>query len=138
LELGGFGLFVDDGGLDVCEAGVLEHGFEVGLGEAKPLVGVEFAGFFEAVLDEVEDDDAAAGLEDAMGFGEGAGGVQGVVEGLRKEGEIDGGRVDGDLFHVAEAVFDVLDAGAESLFAGNFEHVGGGVDCYHAHGTLRE
>jgi hypothetical protein len=34
--------------------------------EAQPLVGVELAGFFEAVLDQVEDDDAAAGLEDAV------------------------------------------------------------------------
>jgi hypothetical protein len=85
-----------------------EHGFEFGFAEAEPLVGVEFAGFFEAVLDQVEDDDAAAGDEDAVGFADGAVGVQGVVQGLREEDEVDGGVVDGQLFHVALAVLDVF------------------------------
>jgi hypothetical protein len=34
MEVGGILFFVGDGGLDVVEAGVLEHGLEVGLGEA--------------------------------------------------------------------------------------------------------
>ena len=59
---------MDDRGLHLGEAGFLEHGFEFGLAEAEPLVGVELAGFFKAVLDQVEEDDAAAGDENAGGL----------------------------------------------------------------------
>src|SRR5271163_14394 len=85
LELWGFGFLVHDGCLDIFEAGSFEHGFELGFAEAEPLVGVELAGFFEAVLDEVEDDDAAAWRENARGFGEGALGMQRVMQRLREE-----------------------------------------------------
>ena len=49
-----FRLFVNDGSLHLGEAGFFEHGFEIGLGEAEPLVGVQFAGFFKAVFEQVE------------------------------------------------------------------------------------
>ena len=79
LELRGFRVFIDDCGFNAGEAGALQHGFELGFAEAEPLVGVELAGLFEAMFGEVEDDDAAAGREDAGGFGQGALGMQGVV-----------------------------------------------------------
>ena len=46
---------------------------EFGFGEAEPAVGVEVAGFLEAVLEQVEDDQSTAGVEDPEGFGERAG-----------------------------------------------------------------
>ena len=87
-----------------------------------------FTGFFEAVFGEVEDGDAAAGLEDAGGFADGAVGMQRVVERLREEDDVNGGVVDGEFFHVAEAVVDVLDAVACGLLAGELDHLCGGVD----------
>ncbi len=86
-----FRLFVDYGGLHIREAGALKHGFEFGLAEAQPLVRVEFAGFFETMLDQVEDDNAAAEVQNPARFSDGALGVQGVMEGLREEDDVDGG-----------------------------------------------
>jgi hypothetical protein len=112
----------------VGEAGFLEHGFQLRFAEAQPLVGVEFARFFKAVLGEIEDDDAAAGDENAPGLLDGALGVQGVMERLREEDQIDLAVADGNLFHVAEAELDVFDAVAEGLLAADFDHLGRGVD----------
>ena len=60
------------------------------------------------------------------------------MERLREKDEIDGGGLDGDFFHVPETVFDVGDAVAQGLLAGDFEHFGRGVDGDHALGSLRE
>jgi len=84
-----------------------DHLGELDLGEAEPSVVVEFASFFEAVLKEVEDDEAATGFEDSVGLGEGFGGLFGVMEGLGEDGEVDGVVIDGDGLDVAEAVFEV-------------------------------
>jgi len=111
---------------------------QVRFGEAQPLVGVELSGFFKSMFDQVEDDDAAAGDQDSGRLLDGAIGVQGVVERLREDGQVDGVVVDGNLFHVAEAVFDVADAMAEGLLAGDFDHFGTGVDGDDSFGTLGE
>ena len=46
--------------MDASGVGALEHGFEFSFAEAEPLVGAEFAGFFRAALDEVEDEPRGA------------------------------------------------------------------------------
>ena len=61
LELRGLRFLVNDRSLHVGEAGFFEHGFELRFAEAQPLIGVELARLLEAVLDQVEQDDAAAG-----------------------------------------------------------------------------
>ena len=65
LELGSFRLLVDDGGLDAGETRLFEQVFQLRFAEAEPLVCVEFAGFFEAMLDQIENDDATAGLRES-------------------------------------------------------------------------
>ena len=124
---GGFfaGYYLDFEGF---EAGGLEHAVEVGFGEAEPCVGVHFAGLLELMGEEVEDGDAAAGLEEAMGGGDGAGGVVCVVEGLAEEGEIDGAGGDGRVFDVAEAVFEVGEAVVAGEGGAEFDHFLGVVD----------
>ena len=120
------------------EARFGEGGFEFGFAEAEPFVGIELAGLFKAMLCEIEDGDAPAGLEDAMGFGEGSLGVEGVVEGLRKEQEVDAVGVDGQLLHVSEAVVDVFDALFFGVGLGDRDHTGGAVDGDDAIGSLGE
>src|ERR1035441_10154190 len=128
LELWRLGLFVDDGSLHIGEARFFQHGFEFHFAEAQPLVGVELAGLFEAVLGQVEEDNAATGGENAEGLFDGAIGVQGVMERLREEDEVDFSVGDGDFFHVAEAEVDVFYAMAECLVAADFDHLCGCVD----------
>ena len=107
----GGGVFAgNDLDVDLVEAGGLEHAVEIGLGEAEPCVGVEVAGLLEVMGEEIEDGDAAAGPQDAMGGGEGAGGIDRVMKGLAEEGEIDGAGGNGWVLDVAEAVLEVCEA----------------------------
>lgn len=116
-------LFRDGGDFDFGEAGALEEGVEGALLEAEPDVGVEFAGFFEIVLVEVEDEELAAGFQNAEGFLHGGLGVLGVVQRLREDREIDGAVGERDLLDVAELVGEVF----EAVFLGEF-----GADLDHA------
>lgn len=126
----GGGLFaVDDGGFDVAESFRLDHLGEFGFGEAEPGVGVEFAGFVEAVLVEVEDDEGATGFQNAVGIFEGLGWVCGVVECLGEEGEVDRSIVDGDFFDVAEAVFEIWQGVLLGERCAELHHLRGVIDC---------
>ena len=40
---------------------------EFSLGEAEPDIGIELAGFFELMLEEIENDDASAGFQQGKG-----------------------------------------------------------------------
>ncbi len=120
--MGGLVLAGDDLDIDDGEAGGLKHAVEAGLGEAEPCICVELAGLLELMGEEVEDGDATAGLEDAMGGGEGAGGVIGVVKGLAEEGEIDGAGGNGGGLDVAEAILEI----GEAVIAGE-----GGAELNH-------
>ena len=67
LEMRALALAVDDAGLDALEAGALEEVVEIDLGKAEPDVGIHVACLLELMLEQVEDDDAAAALEDLVG-----------------------------------------------------------------------
>lgn len=136
--MGGLLFAVDDGAFTAGKAGGAEQGDEFGFGKTEPKVGVEFAGFLEVVAEEVEDGDASAGAENAEGFGEGAFGVGGVVEGLGEEGDVDARIVDGELFHVAEAVIEVGKAVFSCEIGAVFDHFFAAVDGDDALGTLGE
>ena len=47
------------------------------------------------MFEQVEDNDASAGLQDAMGRGDGEGGMFRMVQGLAEKGEVDGAVLDG-------------------------------------------
>ncbi len=66
--MGGFFFAVDDGDFYVFESGVAEEAAYFGFGEAEPDVGVHVAGFLIIVAEKIENYDAAAGLQDAVGF----------------------------------------------------------------------
>lgn len=138
MEPGFCGFAVGDDGFDVVEAGFFEHGGEVGLGEAEPAVGVELAGFLEVVLEEIEDDEAAAGFENAEGGVEGALGVFRVVEGLAEDGEVEGAGVDGGLLDIADAVFEVGEAVAVGEVLAELDHFRGEIDGDDFFGALGE
>ena len=73
---------VDGEDMDAAKTSAAEEAIELHLGKAEPDVGVEFAGFFEAMALEVENDEPSAGLQNLVGGGDGFGGVQGVMEAL--------------------------------------------------------
>ena len=90
------------------------------------------------MLEQVEDDDAAAGDKNPPGLLNGALWVKGVMERLREEDQIDGAVFDGKLFHVAQPVLDVFYAMAQSLLAADLDHFGGAVDGDHFGCSLRQ
>src|SRR5262245_16755994 len=71
-----------DGDPDVGQAGVLQQLRELAVVEAEPLVAETIADPLLVVTPEVEQEHAAAGTDDADGFGERLGGIGGVVQRL--------------------------------------------------------
>ena len=51
---------------------------ELHFAEAQPMIGVEFAGFLELMRQQIEDGDASAHFQNAVGGGDGAGPVGGA------------------------------------------------------------
>ena len=106
--------------------------------EAEPDVGVEFTGFFKGMLGEVEDEDLATGLQDAVSFFDGALGVLGVMEGLAEDGEVHGGVGERDAFDIAEFIGEVGEAVFGGELGADFDHAGGVVDTPDLRGALGE
>src|SRR2546423_4234159 len=79
----------DDCDFDVLEPGAFEKLMELHFAEAEPVIGVKLAGALKPVAEQIENDDAAAFAQDAMGAGDGALGMDRVVQGLAENGEID-------------------------------------------------
>ncbi len=135
----GFGGFLGGGGdVEVLEAGFLEEGVEFAFFEAKPDVGVELAGFFESVRLEVEDEDLTAGLQNAVGFGDGFLWVLRVMQGLAEDGEIDGGVGQGDGLDVTEFVGEIGEAVFGGELGADLDHARGIVDTPDARGAAGE
>lgn len=109
LEVGGFALGSEELYADFVETGVLEPLAEVDFAEAEPIVAVQFARLVELMLVEVENDEASARFEELGGGGNGLRGIDGVMQRLAQDGEIDGARFDGRFREIAEAIFDVGD-----------------------------
>jgi hypothetical protein len=82
----------------------------------------------EVMGEEVEDGNAATGLEKAVGGSDGAGGIVCVVEGLAKEGKVDGAGRDGRVFDVAKAVLEVGEAVLAGKGGAELDHFLGVVD----------
>jgi len=78
VEVGRLGLAVYGSDVDVCESGIGQEGQELGLGEAEVHVGIQVSGGVEIVLEEVHHHDTASRAENAVGFAQGAGRVDGI------------------------------------------------------------
>ena len=135
----GFGGFAGDGGdFDFGEAGFLEEGVEGAFFETEPDIGVEFAGLFEGVFVEVEDEELAAGAEDAEGLVDGGLGVLGVMERLGEDGEVDGFVRERDAFDVAELIGEIEEAVFLRELGADFDHAGRVVDAGDGAGAVGE
>ena len=91
-------------------------------GKAQPGVGIKIPGLVEGVTFQIEDDDASAGPEQAEGSGDSALGVDGVMQALAEEREVERVGVDGRIFQIPEPVFEV----GEPVFPGK-----AGADIHH-------
>ena len=75
------------------------------------------------VGDDVGDGEAAAGAENAGGFGDHLGLVAGEVDHAVGDDHVDGACWERDLFDVAAQPLHVLDSGFELVLAGQGEHL---------------
>src|SRR5256714_15400909 len=100
----------DDCDFDVLEPGAFEKLMELHFAEAEPVIGVKLAGALKPVAEQIENDDAAAVAQDAMGAGDGALGMDRVVQCLAENGEIDRAFRNRRVFDVAETIFQIGEA----------------------------
>ena len=96
---------------------------QIGFGKTEPAVGVEFARFFELVGEKIEDRDATAFLEDAVGRADGALRIGGVMERLAEEREVDTRGGDRWFFDFAKPVLEVFEAVFFCQAGAEFDHL---------------
>ena len=75
--------------------------------EPEPLVAEALAHPRLLVAAELEDEDAAAGLDDARGFGQGARGRGGMVQRLRQQRHVDAGVLERHVLELAAMPLDL-------------------------------
>jgi hypothetical protein len=138
LEMRLLGLLGDDADFGLMEADFLDPVAEVVLLEAQPAVGVELAGLLEPVGPKVQDQQAPARFEDAIGLGERFPGVLSVVQGLAQEHQIDATVLEGDFFDVAQYIVYVPKFFFISEFPSKFYHFGGIIDAMDEFGLAGE
>ena len=110
LEMRALFLARDDRDLDLLETGGFEKLVQLHFAKAKPVIGVKFAGAFETVAEQIEDHNAATLSQNPMGAEDGALGMDGVMQGLAENGEIDRAPGDGRIFDVSETVLEIGEA----------------------------
>src|SRR2546423_7415718 len=124
--------------LNVLEAGRFEKLMELHFAEAEPVIGVKLAGAFETVVEQIEDHDAAAFAQDAMGARDGALGMDRVVQCLAENREIYRAFRNRRVFDVAETIFQI----GEAMFFGELrtelDHLRRIIDCDDFAGGLGE
>ncbi len=120
------------------EPGPLQQRLQFNFTEAKVEVGIDFAGLFEAMADEVEHANTATWLENPPGFGDGAVRVQGVMKRLAEERQVDGGVGDRHCFQIPAAIFEVREALPGGEFPAVVHHLLGAIDRDHLPGALRQ
>src|SRR6267154_5383732 len=101
---------------------------ELHFAEAEPMVGVKLARAFEAVAEQIEDDDAAALAQNAVGAGDRAFGMDGVMQRLAENGQIDYALRDRRIFDVAEAIFQIGEAVLLRELRAELDHLGRVID----------
>jgi GntR family transcriptional regulator len=107
LEIWRFLFAGDFGNLDFLETGFLQPSVKLSFAEAWPAIAQVFGDFSLGVLEQIENHYPAAGAEDFVGGGDGLFWVLSVVEGLAKQGEVDGLGADRRRLNVALAELDV-------------------------------
>jgi len=83
---------------------------ELDFAEPEPVIGVKLASALEAMTEQIEDHDAAVFAENAVGAGDGALGMDRVVQCLAENGEVDCAFRNWRIFDVAQTVFEIGEA----------------------------
>jgi hypothetical protein len=82
---------------------------QVGFRKAEPAVAVKIVGLLELVPQQIQNHDLAARPQYLVGTGDALFGIGGVMEGLAQHHQINALRLDGRVFQVAQAEFQVLE-----------------------------
>ena len=80
----------DGGDLDVLESRPFEPLRQLAFGKPQPAVAVDFAGGFELVLEQIQDDDLTRRAQDAPRAAKRLGRILGVMQGLAEDVDADG------------------------------------------------
>src|SRR5947209_2895687 len=83
---------------------------ELDLRETEPHIGIEPAGGFEIMLEQIENRDLAPWLEDAARLAQGLIRMDRVVQRLMHQDEVYLRGVDRELLHIAQPVFQIPDS----------------------------
>jgi len=133
-----FGLAMHDRRTDVVEPGIGQHAPKIHLAEAQPHVGVERAGFFKVMLQEVENNDSASGFHDSKGFRQSSCRMLGVMQRLAKESYVGFALLHGQILKIAQPVLQILHTMGAGKLGSKLNHLLGVVYRDHFLGATGE
>ena len=103
-------LACDDAHFNFAEAVFFQKLVQLHFTEAEPVVRVQFASPFEAMVQKIEDDQPSAAFQKAMCRRDGALRMNGVMQRLAQNRKIDTVVCDRRIFNVAKPVFEIFEA----------------------------
>ena len=99
----------NDADLDIPEAAFLEQLVQLNFTETKPVVRVKFTRFLESMTQEIENHQTASAFQKPVSSVNGPLGMNGVVQGLAEDCEVDAVLRDRRIFNITQPVLKVFE-----------------------------
>ena len=98
----------NDADFDFLEPGLFQPVMQIALGKTEPAVAVKFAGFVEVVLEQIENQNLSARLQNFVRSSDGVCRNFGVMQGLAQDHQVNAVRLNRRVLQIAEAEFQIF------------------------------
>ena len=116
------GLTVHNGKPHPAEARAFQKARDIHLRKTEPDIGIHFPGILEIVLQQIQNDDTAAGFCDAEGLAHSGSGACGVVQSLTEKSQVHLAVGNGQCLDIAVAVVQIGESALRGHAAAIFHH----------------
>ena len=121
-------LACDDAHLNFAEAVFFQKLMQLHFAKSEPVVRIQFAGPFEAMAQKIEDDQPPPAFQQAMCRRDGTLRMNGVMQRLTQNRQIDTVVCDRRIFDVAKPVFKIFESMLFCQLRPEFNHLGRIID----------
>src|SRR5438552_10578530 len=108
---------------DVLEAAGFQKLVELHFTKPEPMIGIKLASALEPVAEQVQDHDPSALSQDAMSARDRALGMNGVMQRLTQNREVDRPFADRRIFDIAEPILEIREAVLLCQFSAKLDHL---------------
>src|SRR5690242_13202212 len=112
----------NDADLDVAETRFFQKLMQLHFAEPEPVICIQFASTFETVIQEIENRQSTAAFQNPPSSCNGPFGMNGVMQSLTENCQIDAVFRDGRIFNVTEPILEVLESMLLRKLAAELDH----------------